>query len=141
MTEDEQKAQGVDPDKGILGYTEPGWAPYYGYYADNLSKAGDAGNGKVCLKVTKLTTVTYQAKPQMHRINWKHNWPEASQCAQEWNRVVEHVETHERTHAKHAEEIAKEVEKTFSQEVKTKFLATRDFPIICDSTMEQAKKE
>lgn len=43
----------------------------------------------------------------MARLEWKHEWPDRSSCAQEWGRLIKEVEAHERQHAKDAEDIVK----------------------------------
>lgn len=61
---------------------------------------------KVCLRMTDLK-LEFIPKVSMARLEWKHEWPDRSSCAQEWKRLVREIEAHERQHAKDAEDIVK----------------------------------
>ena len=111
-----------------------------GFTPDELEKQPNAlkftfeplegfGGQQVCLRMTALD-LEFQAEKDMSRIDWKHKWPKESQCAQEWDRVVRHIEVHERTHVQDIDDAVRNLN--------TRISKMQDFRAACASTRAEA---
>ncbi len=134
---EESKDGGADVGEG--GFTIVGLDRQIHFNAIQVkNKPGDTG---VCLQMTELDQKVFRSTTSMHRIDWKHNWPEESQCAKEWTRVANLIETHERTHVRHAEEIARQMRGKLIQNIQDEFLTGKNRAVFCGDSIKSAQEK